>query len=407
MAAMMQPTSLLLIISGSVASYKSLELIRLLRRKNINVTGILTDGGAQFITPMAVSALSGTKTYTELFSLTDELEMGHIALARSCDMVLVAPASANMLAKMTAGMCDDLATTALLATTSPIYVAPAMNVRMWEHAATRQNLTTLQARGVTLIPPAEGTMACGEYGVGRMAEPQDIIDFIFAAQRTASLAGKHALVTAGPTHEPVDPVRYLGNHASGKQGYAIAAALARQGANVTLISGPTTLATPAGVKRVDVATAETMLDAVNQALPADIFIGTAAVADWRMAHISPLKIKKHGKISKLTLELVPTRDVLHEVATHKKRPPLVIGFAAETDNLSANAAKKRNEKQCDWLLANDVSGGKVFGADENEIHFITAAGEAAWPRMHKDAVASKLVQEIVHFFTSNPKRKSA
>jgi phosphopantothenoylcysteine decarboxylase/phosphopantothenate--cysteine ligase len=408
MAAMVQPSSILLIISGSVASYKSLELIRRLGERGVRVSSILTKGGAEFITPMAVSSLSGTQTYTDLFSLTDEIEMGHIELSRSADMVLVAPASANILAKMAAGIADDLATTALLATNKPVFVAPAMNVKMWEHAATKRNIAQLVRDGVNIIMPTEGAMACGEFGVGRMAELDTIIAHIFASKtHAAPLKGKHAIVTAGPTHEPVDPVRFLGNHASGKQGYAIAASLAAAGANVTLITGPTTLATPAGVTRVEAHTAEAMYDATMQALPADIFVGTAAVADWRMAHISPLKIKKHGKISKLTLELVPTRDILHAVATHKKRPPLVIGFAAETDNVSANASKKRVEKNCDWLLANDVSEGKVFGADTNEIHMFTATGETVWPHMHKDAVAQKLVEEIIQHITSNPKRKSA
>jgi phosphopantothenoylcysteine decarboxylase/phosphopantothenate--cysteine ligase len=395
----MFPKSVLLIITGSVASYKSLELIRLLRARNVTVTAILTRGGAQFITPLAVSSLTGTKTYSDLFSLTDEVEMGHIELSRVADMVLVAPASADILAKMAAGIADDLASTALLATNKPVVVAPAMNHKMWSHAATKRNVAQLKADGIRVIEPTEGDMACGEHGVGRMAEPAAIIDFL-SGTRSGALAGKHAIVTSGATMEAIDPVRYLGNHSSGKQGHAIAAALAAQGARVTLISGNSTEAAPAGVTTLRATDAEAMLAAVTKALPADIFVGAAAVADWKLAKPATQKLKKKSAKDKLTLELTPTVDVLASIATHKKRPSLVIGFAAETEKLLEHARAKRKTKSCDWMLANHVANGAVFGAEDNKVTLVTGRGEEAWKAMSKQEVAKKLVQKITEHFAS-------
>lgn len=399
------PRSVLLIITGSVAAYKSLELIRLLRAENVAVTAILTKGGAKFITPLAVSSLTGSKTYDDLWSLTDEVEMGHIELSRSADMVLVAPASADIIAKMAAGIADDLATTALLATNKPVIVAPAMNHKMWSHPATRRNVAQLSADGIALIEPTEGAMACGEYGVGRMTEPTAIVAFLNRHPAIAStnrdeglpLAGRHAIVTSGPTIEAIDPVRYLGNRSSGKQGHAIAAALVAAGARVTLIHGDTNLPVPAGVTAMHATTADAMLAAAEAQLPADIFVGAAAVADWRPAHTSPQKLKKQHMLDTLTLEFVPTVDVLATVAQHKNRPALVVGFAAETENLLTNARAKRVKKHCDWLLANEASGA-VFGADDNEILFVSERGEEQWPRMPKPAVAAQLVSKISQYF---------
>jgi phosphopantothenoylcysteine decarboxylase/phosphopantothenate--cysteine ligase len=414
------PRSILLIISGSIAAYKSLELIRLLKERGVEVRAILTKGGAAFVTPLAVSSLTGTKTYHDLFSLTDEVEMGHIELSRSAEHILIAPASADILAKMTHGIADDLATTALLATDAPVSVAPAMNHRMWSHPATRRNVATLRADGIGIIGPVEGAMACGEFGVGRMAEPQEILAALEqdanAARRSdltipaflgiaQTLKGKRAIVTSGPTYEPVDPVRFLGNHASGKQGHAVAAALAAAGADVTLVSGPTALGHPQGVNTIAVTTAAEMYAAVMAALPVDIFVGAAAVADWRMTHVSPHKIKKHGTHNKLTLDLIPTEDIIAAVSSHKARPALVIGFAAETDSLADHAKNKRKNKQCDMVLANNVAGGKVFGAEDNTVLFLSEAGETNWPTMSKHAVAEKLVGEISNYFTANPSKR--
>lgn len=403
------PKSVLLIISGSVASYKSLELIRLLRAQAVEVTAILTKGGAQFITPLAVSSLTGTKTYTDLFSLTDETEMGHIQLSRVAECVLVAPASANILAKMAAGITDDLATTALLATNKPVIVAPAMNHKMWEHPATQRNIAQLQADGITLIAPTAGDMACGEHGVGRMAEPADIVAFLgnfsLSLQKKNNpsaqpLRGKTAIVTSGPTNEPIDPVRFLGNRSSGKQGHAIAKALAEAGASVTLITGNVSIPTPAGMAAViPVENAESMLEAVTKALPADIFVSAAAVADWRPAIASAKKIKKQNALDTLTLEFIPTVDVLASICAHAKRPSLVVGFAAETDNLIEYARTKLLKKKCDWIVANDVSGGQVFGEETNHVTLVTSAGEDTWPHASKTIVAEKLVEKIASHFT--------
>jgi phosphopantothenoylcysteine decarboxylase/phosphopantothenate--cysteine ligase len=401
------PKSILLIITGSVASYKSLELIRLLKAEGVEVHAILTRGGAQFVTPLAVSSLTGTKTYDDLFSLTDEIEMGHIELSRIADVVLVAPASADILAKMAAGIADDLATTALLATNKPVVAAPAMNHKMWSHAATQRNVAQLKNDGITFIDPTEGSMACGEVGVGRLAEPADIVAALKKNTNRSSgaLSGKTALVTSGPTYEPIDPVRYLGNHSSGKQGHAIALALARAGAEVTLISGPVDLPPPANVKFISVMTGKEMLQAVEAALPTDIFVGAAAVADWRPTHVSGQKIKKQPKLDILTLEFIPTDDVLATVAHHEKRPELVIGFAAETENVQVNAKAKRMAKGADWILANDVSQN-VFGHDENEVTLISTEGSDAWARMSKAQVAEALVDKIIqHFDHAKGKKK--
>jgi len=413
------PRSVLLIISGSVSAYKSLELIRLLKAESVTVTTILTRGGAKFVTPLAVSSLTGTKTYDDLFSLTDEVEMGHIQLSRVADCVLVAPASADILAKMAAGMADDLATTALLATNKPVIVAPAMNHKMWHHSATQRNLTQLRADGVQIIHPTAGDMACGEHGIGRLAEPKDIVEFLrhssesgnpsstkkdgfrITSGMTENLKGKHAIVTSGPTFEPIDPVRFLGNRSSGKQGHAIARALLAAGARVTLISGPTHEPAPAGATLVPVMTGDEMLRAAEAALPADIFVGAAAVADWRPSSVSAQKIKKQAKLDTLTLDFLPTADVLASIAQHAQRPGLVVAFAAETEHVSAHAHAKRQSKGADWILANDVSGD-VFGADANEVTFISSTAEESWPRMSKHAVAEKLVDAIVQHL-SQPK----
>jgi phosphopantothenoylcysteine decarboxylase/phosphopantothenate--cysteine ligase len=412
------PKSVLLIISGSVASYKSLELIRLLRAQAVEVTAILTKGGAQFITPLAVSSLTGTKTYTDLFSLTDETEMGHIQLSRVAECVLVAPASANILAKMAAGITDDLATTALLATNKPVIIAPAMNHKMWEHPATQRNIAQLQADGITLIAPTAGDMACGEHGIGRMAEPADIVAFLGKLASSPQkknnvsnqpLHGKTAIVTSGPTNEPIDPVRFLGNRSSGKQGHAIAKALADAGASVTLITGNVSIPAPLGMASViPVENADSMLEAVTRALPADIFVSAAAVADWRPAIASAKKIKKQNALDTLTLEFIPTVDVLASICAHAKRPALVVGFAAETENLIEYARTKRLKKKCDWILANDVSGGQVFGEETNHVTLVTDAGEDAWPHASKTIVAEKLVEKIAsHFSTPSRKGKTA
>jgi phosphopantothenoylcysteine decarboxylase/phosphopantothenate--cysteine ligase len=402
------PKSILLIITGSVASYKALELIRLLSAEGTQVHAILTKGGAQFITPLAVSSLTGTKTYDDLFSLTDEVEMGHIELSRIADVVLVAPASADILAKMANGIADDLATTALLATNKPVIVAPAMNHKMWSHAATQRNIAQLKKDGIAVIDPTEGAMACGEFGVGRLAEPTDIVAFLKKnSTATGPLAGKKAVVTSGPTYEPIDPVRFLGNRSSGKQGHAIAAALAAAGADVTLVSGPTTVPAPAGVKLVSVTTGKEMLHAVEAALPADLFVAAAAVADWRPTHVAGQKIKKNPKLDILHLDFIPTDDILASIAQSEQRPALVVGFAAESEQVRTYAKAKRMAKGADWILANDISGD-VFGSDSNEILFITGDGEEALPRMSKTEVAELLVNKIAtHFSQPKSKKKNA
>jgi len=383
----------LLIVSGGIAAYKSLELVRLLRREGCAVTCVLTAGGARFVTALSLQALSEQAVHTELFSLGEESEMGHIQLSRSADLVVVAPASADLLARMAGGRADDLAATLLLATDKRVLVAPAMNVRMWSHPATIANMALLAARGVAAVGPDEGVMACGEFGPGRLAEPPAILAAVGAMLGGGPLAGRHALVTSGPTHEPVDPVRYLANRSSGRQGHAIAAALAAQGARVTLVSGPVALADPAGVAVVRIETAAQMLAACLAALPAEIAVCAAAVADWRAVNSIAHKMKK-GETTSFALDLALNQDILAILAASgPTRPRLVVGFAAETEDLLAHAAAKRARKGCDWIVANDVSGD-VMGGGENEIHLLTEAGSESWPRLSKQAVAERLAARI-------------
>jgi len=391
------PKRVLLIVSGGIAAYKSLELVRLLRRRGIGVAAVLTEGGAQFVTPLSLQALTEEKVYTALWSLTDESEMGHIQLSRSADLVVVAPASANMLARMAAGLADDLASTVLLATDKPVLAAPAMNVRMWTHPATVANLALLQSRGVRIVGPDEGAMACGEFGPGRLAEPPVILDAILGLLDPAPqpLAGRHALVTSGPTHEPIDPVRYIANRSSGRQGHAVAAALAALGARVTLISGPVGVPDPVDVQVHRVETAAEMLAACSAALPADVAVCAAAVADWRVAEASSGKIKK-GPGGPPALTLVPNPDILAALsAAGPGRPRLVVGFAAETDDVLAHATAKRARKGCDWIVANDVRPETgIMGGETNEVHLVTARGAESWPRLPKAEVAARLASRI-------------
>ncbi|MBC92854.1 MAG: bifunctional phosphopantothenoylcysteine decarboxylase/phosphopantothenate--cysteine ligase CoaBC [Rhodospirillaceae bacterium] len=393
---MLHGKSVLLIISGGIAAYKSLELIRLLRKNGLTVRCILTDGGAKFITPLSVAALTENKVFTDLFSLTDEAEMGHISLSRETDLLLVAPASANILAKMAQGLANDLASTVLLATDKPVMIAPAMNVRMWQHEATQNNISILSQRGVLIVGPDEGDMACGEYGPGRLADTEEILRNVkIYFGKKSPLADCTALVTSGPTHEPIDPVRYIANRSSGRQGHAIAAALANKGAKTTLISGPTSLPDPAGVKVIKIETAQQMLTACQKALPADVMVCAAAVADFRMATNSNKKIKKsNGKIP--VLEITENPDVLATISkTKKTRPKLLIGFAAETHDIIPNAQLKLKDKKCDWLLANDVSEESgTFGGDNNTIHLVTADSVENWPQMTKNDVAKRLAERI-------------
>lgn len=387
----------LLIVAGGIAAYKSLELIRLLRKDGCGVTCVLTHAGAEFVTPLSLQALSESKVYTDLFSLTDESEMGHIQLSRSADLLVVVPATADLLARMTAGMADDLAATVLLATDKPVLVAPAMNVRMWEHAATQANIRTLTQRGVHVVGPDEGVMACNEFGAGRLAEPPAIlaaIESLLAGPKP--LAGKHAIVTSGPTHEPIDPVRYIANRSSGRQGHAIAAALADLGARVTLVSGPVTVPDPAGVTVRPVESAREMLEACQAALPADIAVFAAAVADWRVANAAEGKIKKQAGQPAPALELVPNPDILATIAAAgPHRPRLVVGFAAETNDLMVNAQAKRQRKNADWIVANDVSPATgIMGGEENAVHILSAEGVEDWPRVKKTEVARRLAEKI-------------
>jgi phosphopantothenoylcysteine decarboxylase/phosphopantothenate--cysteine ligase len=389
---------ILLIVGGGIAAYKSLELVRLLKKAGYGVTAILTHGGAEFVTPLSLSALTEDKVYGALFSLTDEAEMGHIQLSRSADLVVVAPATADLMAKAAAGLADDLASTTLMATDKRVLMAPAMNVRMWEHAATVQNLETLTRRGVLTVGPDEGEMACGEFGPGRMAEPAAIFEAIETALGGETgpkpLAGRRALVTAGPTVEPIDPVRVLTNRSSGKQGYAVAEALAALGADVTLVSGPTALAAPKGVKRVDVGAAKEMLEASEAALPVDIAVLVAAVADWRPQSAAGAKIKKG--LGAPTLSLTENPDILATLSRPgPRRPAVVVGFAAETGDLEANARAKLARKGCDLIVANDVSGGKVVGGPDNEVLLVSRDGVEHWPSESKAEVARKLAASIV------------
>ncbi len=460
-----KPLRILLIIGGGIAAYKSCELVRLIRKNGGSVTCVLTEGGSHFVTPMTLAALSENPVHTTLWDLKNEVEMGHIQLSREADLVVVCPATANMLAKMAAGIADDLATTLLLATDKPVMAVPARNVRMWGHAAVQANVANLREAGVMVLDPDEGPMACGEYGAGRLPEPEAIWsaicawaglegtpdtargeeaqgglggliasliprggrkaqgeeaagagDTLLASKGAASasshevadvagpdfdfsgtpLTGRHVLVTAGPTHEPIDPVRYIANRSSGKQGFAIAAAAAAAGARVTLVAGPVQLATPPGVDRVDVQTARDMADAVRDALPADIAVMTAAVADWRASDVIEHKLKKRASAPP-ALRLEENPDILATLATSDARPPLLIGFAAETEDVVANAMAKRERKKADWIVANDVSGGignSVMGGADNHVHLVTATGVEEWPEMPKNEVAAQLVERI-------------
>ena len=392
---------ILLIVSGGIAAYKALELIRLLRKDDAAVTCVLTAGGARFVTALSLQALSESRVYADLFSLTDESEMGHIELSRAADLVVVAPASADILAKMAAGLADDLASTLLLATDKPMLVAPAMNVRMWLHPATVANIETLARRGVRVVGPDEGAMACNEFGPGRLAEPPAILAAIAALLTPhRPLAGRHALVTSGPTQEPIDPVRYIANRSSGRQGHAIATALAALGARVTLVSGPVALPDPPGVATVHVETAAQMLEACTQALPADIAVCAAAVADWRVDRAVEQKIKKAPGAAPPALHLVANPDILATLAgPGPRRPRLVIGFAAETEHVAEHAAEKRARKGCDWIIANDVSPATgIMGGEENEVHLLTGTGHETWPRMGKTEVAARIAARIAEAF---------
>lgn len=406
----MSDKRILLIIGGGIAAYKSLELIRELSRRGIKSRCIVTKGGQEFVTPLSVSALSGEKVFTELFDLDDEADMGHIQLSRSADLVVVCPATADLMAKAASGLANDLASTTLLATDKPVLMVPAMNVRMWQHAATQRNLETLRSDGVEVMDPDEGDMACGEFGPGRLPEPLAIADRIEAKLQGGAvlygldpkpLAGRHALVTAGPTREPLDPVRFLSNHSSGKQGYAIAGALAAAGARVTLVSGPVEVPVPAGVDLVPIETAREMLEACETALPADVFVSVAAVADWRPSRAAAKKMKlKEGEGDPHpTLELSENPDILATLSRKKKRRPrLVIGFAAETHDVEDLAVAKLKRKRCDWIVANDVSGD-VMGGAMNQVSLVTRQGiEDRWPRMTKEDVAVRLVARIADEF---------
>ncbi len=397
---------ILLIVSGGIAAYKSLELIRLLNAISCDVTCILTRGGKNFVTPLSLASLSENKVYEDLFSLNDENEMGHIELSKNCDLVLVAPGSADIIAKMRAGIADDLATTVLLCTKKPIFVAPAMNVRMWENAATHDNLQELASRGINFIGPDKGEMACGEYGYGRLSEPTAIAnyvsDFLISPQEpqinrevsSQLLFGKKAVVTSGPTHEAIDPVRYVTNHSSGQQGHAIAQALSKHGAETVLVSGPTNLPNPHNIRVVNVKTAIQMLDACEKEMPADVVVCAAAVTDWRIEAPSKQKLKKSEKVKSLKLSENP--DILaHLGQKRKNRPPLVIGFAAETENVIKNAKKKLFEKSCDWIVANNVgTDTTTFGGDKNKVQLINKTKTESWPEMSKVDVGNRLAIKV-------------
>lgn len=402
----MKGKRILLIVGGGIAAYKSCELVRLLRKAGASVRCVLTKAGAEFVTALSLAALSEDKVYTSLFDLTAESEMGHIRLSREVDLIVIAPATADLMAKMAAGIADDLATTLLLATDTPVLAVPAMNVRMWQHAATRRNVATLRADGVAVIEPDEGPMACGEFGPGRLPEPEDIMSHIarslahlpdphidqgdFAADAAQPLAGRHVIVTAGPTHEPIDPVRVIANRSSGKQGFAIAGALAALGARVTLVAGPVSLVTPAGVTRIDVETAAEMEACVTSALPADAAVLVAAVADWRVDAAAE-KLKKEAGPPELRWHRNP--DILAGLALSAQRPRLLVGFAAETGRAIEQASEKRDRKGCDWIVANDVSIDRM-GGEHNLVHVISAEGVESWDRMEKGLVAIKLARRI-------------
>ena len=386
---------ILLIIGGGIAAYKSLELIRRLQDEGASVTPVLTRAGEEFVTPLSVSALSGTAVHRDLFDLTAEAEMGHIQLSRSADLVVVAPATADLMAKMAQGQANDLASTLLLATDTQVMVAPAMNVRMWDHPATQRNLATLRADGVKVIGPNEGGMACGEFGPGRLSEPDEIVAAIDRELAEGPLKGKRVLVTSGPTHEPIDPVRYIANRSSGAQGVALARALASRGGEVVFVTGPASVAPPDGVEVVPVESARDMLAAVEAALPVDAAVFAAAVADWRVTSASDRKLKK-SKDGLPVLEFAENPDILKTVShLGEGRPPLVVGFAAETHDVLDNATAKRKRKGCDWIVANDVSEGTgIMGGTENAVTLISEAGAESWPRMAKAEVASQLADRI-------------
>lgn len=403
----MQGKRVLLIVSGGIAAVKIPEVVRRIREQGAAVRCVLTEGGKQFVTPLSLAALSEDKVYDDLFSLTDEHEMGHINLSREADVIMVAPASADIMARMAAGMANDLATTVLLATDKPVICVPAMNVRMWEHAATQANVETLKERGIQFVGPVNGDMACGEFGMGRMSEPAEIVSALVnffdghvIEEGAKPLAGRHAIVTSGPTHEPIDPVRYIANRSSGKQGHAIAAALAACGCKTTLISGPTSLPDPVGCDVIRIESARDMLAAVEGALPADIAVCAAAVADWRTDTTPDQKIKKQTGADAPVLNMVENPDILATLsAKSNTRPALVVGFAAETNDVVANATAKRQRKGCDWIIANDVSPATgTFSGDSNTVHFITGNGTEDWPTQSKSDVARHLAERIVLHF---------
>lgn len=385
---------ILLVIGGGIAAFKSLDLIRRLRERGHSVVPVMTRASAEFVTPLSVSALAGEKVFQDLFDLNDEAEMGHIELSRAADLVVVAPATADLMAKMAGGHANDLASTVLMATDKRVLIAPSMNVRMWEHAATQRNLAMLKKDGILTIGPNEGDMACGEFGFGRMAEPMEIVGAIEAVLQEGPLKGRHVLVTSGPTHEPIDPVRYIANRSSGAQGTAIAHALLALGARVTFVTGPADVAPPMGVDLVRVQTAAEMHMAVKNALPADAAVFAAAVADWRVEGASDQKIKK-TKDGLPVLSFAENPDILADVCASPQKPPLVVGFAAETQNVIENATAKRKRKGCDWIVANDVSPATgIMGGMENDVTLIHANGAEDWPRMGKDAVAGRLARKI-------------
>ncbi len=409
---MLENKRILLIISGGIAAYKTLDLIRLIRKNNGSVTCVLTKGGEQFVTPLSVASLSENKVYNDLWSLTDETEMGHIRLSRENDLIVIAPASADIMAKMTHGIANDLASTTLLAANKPILIAPAMNHAMWNNPATQANIHTLKERGILTIGPTEGDMACGETGMGRMSEPEDILNAIKDFFFERPLKGKRAIVTAGPTFEPIDPVRFIGNRSSGKQGYAIAQALSNAGAEVTLIAGPNNLSTPSGIDCISVETAEDMLRATTESLPVDICICSAAVSDWTAKTPQTNKIKKANDKAPPSLELKETTDILKTLSNHpKKRPGLVIGFAAETQDVEKNAQTKLKTKGCDWILANHVGKDELgheraFGSDENQIYFLSNRETETWERASKQRIATRLVDKIVTHFETEKTRQA-
>ena len=393
---MLSGKRILLVIGGGIAAYKSLDLIRRLKERGAAVTPVLTRAAEEFVTPLTASALAGEKCYRDLFDLTDEAEMGHIELSRAADLVVVAPATADLMAKMANGHADDLASTLLMATDKQVLIAPSMNVRMWLHRATQRNIATLRADDIRFVGPNEGDMACGEYGPGRMAEPLEIVAGVESVLGDGPLNGRHVIVTSGPTHEPIDPVRYIANRSSGAQGTALARALRDLGAKVTFVTGPAVVPPPGGVEVVAVQTAAEMLTAVEAALPADAAVFAAAVADWRVENASDTKMKKDGSGKAPALEFAENPDILKAVAGKKKgRPKLVVGFAAETNDVVAHAEAKRARKGCDWIVANDVTPETgIMGGTENAVTLISAEGSEEWPRLPKDEVARRLAARI-------------